>query len=168
MSTLTDYLAANKELRMAVMREIECRPDIDSKDISVRAHGPVVTLIGFVPTFAEKANAERAAQSVPGVLSIANDLEVRRSSRTDREIAGDVQRALRSNFTVPKIAAAVHEGFVTVEGTVDWNYEKELAVEAAASVCGVRGVINLIGVKLQTSPAPIKETMGAALQNEQH
>jgi osmotically-inducible protein OsmY len=52
MSTLTDYLAANKELRMAVMREIVCRPDIHSKDISVRAHGPVVTLLGFVPTFA--------------------------------------------------------------------------------------------------------------------
>jgi osmotically-inducible protein OsmY len=136
------------------MREIVCRPDIHSKDISVRAHGPVVTLLGFVPTFAEKANAERAAKSVPGVVSIANDIEVR-STRTDPEIAADVQHALQSNVMVPqaKITAAVHEGFVPLEGTVDWNYERGVAVEAAESVLGVRGVINLLAVKLRVSPA---------------
>jgi osmotically-inducible protein OsmY len=169
MSTLTDYLAANKELRMAVMREIVCRPDIHSKDISVRAHGPVVTLLGFVPTFAEKANAERAAKSVPGVLSIANDIEVRPSTRTDPEIAADIQHALQSNVMVPqaKITAAVHEGFVTLEGTVDWNYEKGVAVEAAESVLGVRGVINLLAVKLRVSPASVKEATEAALRRNE-
>jgi osmotically-inducible protein OsmY len=165
MSTLIEHLATNEELRTAVIREMEGRPDIHSRDISVKAYGPTVTLTGFVHTFAEKARAEKAAKSVRGVLSIANDIEVRPSTRTDPEIARDVHHVLKSNVMVPqaKITAAVHEGFVTLEGRVEWNYEKSAAVEAVEGVRGVRAVINRITVETRVSPSSVKQAIEAAL-----
>jgi osmotically-inducible protein OsmY len=166
MNLTIDHVTTNEELGTAVLREIEWRPDIHSQDISVKATGPTVTLTGFVHTFAEKANAERAAKSVRGVISIANDIEVRPSTRTDPEIARDVQHVLKSNVMVPegKVTATLHEGFVTLEGFVEWNFQKAAAVDAAESVRGVRGVINLIIVKTRVSPASVKEAIEAALR----
>ena len=146
---------------LTVLREIEWRPDIHSQDINVKVAGRAVTLTGFVHTFAEKGSAERAAKSVRGVISIANDIEVRPSTRTDPEIARDVEHVLKSHAMLPdmKITATVHEGFVTLEGTVDWNYQKTSAVDATESVRGVRGVINLITVKPRvTAGSASKET----------
>jgi osmotically-inducible protein OsmY len=144
-----NHVTTNEELRTAVLREIEWRPDIRSQDINVKVLGDAVTLTGFVHTFAEKGSAERAAKSVRGVVSIANDIEVRPSTRTDPEIARDVQHALKSHAMLGdmKIIATIEEGFVTLEGMVEWNYQKTSAVDAAESVRGVRGVINLISVK---------------------
>ncbi len=166
MSTTIDNIKTNDELRTAVLREIEWRPDIQSQDINVKVSGSTVALTGFVHTFAEKASAERAAKTVRGVVSIANDIEVRPSTRTDPEIARDVQHVLRSHALVPetKITATVHEGFVTLEGAAEWNYQKASALEAAERVRGVRGVINLIAVKTQVSPASVKGAIEAALR----
>ncbi len=166
MNTTMEHVTTNEELRTAVLREIEWRPDIHSQDINVKVEGPAVTLTGFVHTFAEKANAERAAKSVRGVISIANDIEVRPSTRTDPEIARDIQHVLKSHVIFPetKITATVHEGFVTLEGTVEWNYQKTSAVDATVSVRGVRGVINLIAVKPRVSPLSINEAIEAAFR----
>lgn len=166
MTTTTDSIKTNEELRTAVLREMEWRPDIQSQDINAKVSGSTVTLTGFVHTFAEKASAEKAAKTVRGVVSIANDIEVRPSTRTDPEIARDVQHVLRSHALIPetKITATVHEGFVTLEGDVEWNYQKASAVDAAESVRGVRGIINLIAVKTQVSPASVKASIEAALR----
>jgi osmotically-inducible protein OsmY len=166
MNITKNYVTNDQELRTAVVREVEWRPDIQSQDISVKVSGSTVTLTGFVHTFAEKGSAERAAKSVRGVISIANDIEVRPSTRTDPEIARDVQHVLQSHVMVPetKITATVQEGFVTLEGTVEWNYQKASTADAAESVLGVRGVINLIKVKPRVSPASIKEAIEAALR----
>ncbi len=166
MNTTMDQVATNEKLRTAVLSEIEWRPDIQSRDINVKVSGATVTLTGFVHTFAEKERAERAAKTVRGVVSIANDIEVRPSTRTDPEIARDVQHVLSSHVMIPdaKVTATVHEGFVTLEGTVEWNYQKASAVDAAQSVRGVRGVINLIAVKARVSPASVKGAIEAALR----
>jgi osmotically-inducible protein OsmY len=163
---IPNHVTHDEELRTAVLREIEWRPDIHSQDINVRASGSAVALSGFVDTFAEKASAEKAAKSVRGVIFIANDIEVRLSTRTDPEIAGDVQHVLKSHALLPEtnITATVREGFVTLEGTVEWNYEKTSAVEAAESVRGVRGVWNRIAVKPHVSPASVKDAIDAALR----
>jgi osmotically-inducible protein OsmY len=165
MSTLIEHLAANEERRTAVIREMEGCPDIHSGDISVKAYGPTVTPTGFVPTFAEKAKAEKALKSVRGVLSVANGIVVRPSTRTDPEIARDVHQVLKSNVMVPlaKITATVHEGFVTLEGRVEWNYEKSAVVEAVEPVRGVRAVINRITVETRVSPSSVKQAIEAAL-----
>jgi osmotically-inducible protein OsmY len=166
MDITLDRVATNEELRNAVLNEIEWRPDIQSKDINVKASGSAITLTGFVHTFLEKANAERAAKSVRGVVSIANDIEVRPSTRTDPEIARDVQHVLKSNVMVPesRITATVHEAFVTLEGTVEWNYQKASAEDAVEAVRGVRGVINVIMVKPRPSAAAVRDTIEAALR----
>jgi osmotically-inducible protein OsmY len=165
MTTLTDHPSTNEALRVAVIRKIERHPDIHSSNLSVETYGPTVTLAGFVHTFAEKANAGTAAKSVSGVLSIANDLEVGRSTRTDPEIARDLQHGLESNLLVPqaKITPAVHDGFVTLEGTVEWNYERSAAGEAAEAVRGVRGVTNLVTINTRVSPSSVKQAIEAAL-----
>ena len=167
MTMLTDHLATNEALRVAVIRKMERHPDTYSRDINVKAYGPTVTLTGCVQTFTEKLNAEQAAKSVRGVLFIANDIEVCPSNRTDPEIARDAQRVLKSNTTVPqeKITVGVHEGFVTLEGTVEWNYEKYAAVEAVESVPGVRGVLNQITVKTLGS-CSAKIAIEAALRRD--
>ena len=137
-------------------------PDIKSRDISVKASGSTVTLTGFVHTYAEKASAEKAARSVRGVISIANDIAAQPSFRTDPEIARDLQHFLKSHVLVPesKITAAVHEGFVTLDGAVE-NYQKAAMEHAAESV---RGVINLISVKPKISPVLVKEAIEAAIR----
>ena len=166
MRITSDCVTHEEELRTSVLREIEWRPDIRSQDINVKVSGSSVTLAGFVHTFAEKASAERAAKSVRGVICIANDIEVRPSTRTDPEIARDLEHLLKSHVMVPetKITATVHDGFVSVEGTVEWNYQKCSAVDAAVSVRGVRGVFNLITVKPRVSPILVKEGIEAALR----
>jgi osmotically-inducible protein OsmY len=93
-------------------------------------------------------------------MNIANDLEVP-STRTDPEIARDAQRVLKSNamLSQARITAAVHQGFVTIEGDAEWNYQKYAAIEAVESVRGVRGVINQITVKTPESPSTIKQAI---------
>jgi osmotically-inducible protein OsmY len=169
MATLTNHLSTNEALRVAVIRKIETHPYIHSSDINVETYGPAIMLTGFVQTFAEKANAENAAKSVSGVLSIANDIEVRPSTETDPEIACELQHVLKSNPVVPeaKITAAVHDGFVTLEGSLEWNYQKSAAGAAAEGIRGVRGVINLIAINTQGSPSSIKQAIEAALRSSE-
>jgi osmotically-inducible protein OsmY len=164
--SIPNSIAHDETLRTAVLREIEWRPDIHAQDIDVKASGSAVALSGFVDTFAEKASAEKAAKSVRGVLLIASDIEVRPSTRTDPEIAGEIRQALKSHALLPEtnIDATVREGFVTLEGTVEWNYQKVSALEAAESIRGVRGVWNRIAVKPQVSPASVKDAIDAALR----
>jgi osmotically-inducible protein OsmY len=166
MMNIPNYATHEEELRTEVVREIEWRPDIHSQDIHVKVSGSAIKLTGFVQTLAEKASAEKAAQSVRGVIFIANDIEVRPSTRTDPEIARDVQHVLKSHAMVPEtnITATVREGFVTLEGTVEWNYQKTCAIEAAESVRGVLGVWTLIAVKPRVSPASVKDAIDAALR----
>jgi osmotically-inducible protein OsmY len=166
MRIANDHATHDEDLRTAVLREIEWRPDIHSQDINVKVSGSAVALAGFVHTLAEKKSAEEAAKSVRGVISIANDIDVRPSTRTDPEIARDLQRVLRSHFMIPetKITATVRGGIVTLEGTVEWNYQKTSAVDAAGTVRGVLGVCNLIAVKPRVSPAPVKDEIDAALR----
>jgi osmotically-inducible protein OsmY len=166
MMNIPNHAAHDEALRIAVLREIEWRPDIHSQDINVKVSGSAVALTGFVHTFTEKAIAEKAAKSVRGVLSIANDIEVRPSTRTDLEIACDVQHVLKSHAMVPEtsITATVRQGVVTLEGTVEWHYQKAFAVEAAGSVRGVLGVWNRIAVKPRVSPASVKDAIDAAIR----
>ncbi len=166
MRIANDHATHNEDLRTAVLREIEWRPDIHSQDINVKVSGSAVALTGFVRTLAEKKSAEKAAKSVRGVISIANDIDVLPSALTDPEIARDVQHVLRSHVMIPetKITATVRGGIVTLEGTVEWNYQKTSGVDAAETVRGVLGVCNLIAVKPRVSPASVKDEIDAALR----
>ena len=156
----------DKQLREAVLRQLEWEPEIESQDISVNAKEGVVTLTGFVHSYAEKVAAEKAAKSVYGVKAVANDIEVKPMTRTDPEIARDVIEAMKLDLRVPddRLKAGIRDGFVTLEGKVEWHYQREAAESCARKVNGVRGVTNKIEVKPTISTTEVKTKIEDALR----
>ena len=158
---------SDDEIRNSVLTELKWDPKITSTDIGVAVKDGVVTLSGFVSSYWEKNAAEKAAKRVYGVKAIANDLEVKLlSSRTDPEIAREVVQELQSHVAIPadKIKATVRTGLVTLEGTVDWQYQKLLAESAVKKIRGVISVTNNIEVKPNVSPTEIKSKIEEALK----
>ena len=150
-----------------VRLELKWDPKIASTDIAVAVKDGVVTLTGFVRSYFEKDAAEKAAKRVYGVRGIANDIEVKlSSSRTDPEIARDAVHEIQNHVSLPadKIKVTVKNGWVTLEGTVDWQYQKVLAESAVKKLRGVIGVTNSIEVKPQVSPSEIKNKIEDSLK----
>ena len=154
------------QLHDAVQRQLEWDPEIDDSRIAVVASEGVVTLTGFVHTYAAKLAAERSVKRVGGVRGVANDLQVvLRGTRTDPEIALDAVHALRIRTRVPNtVTVTVREGFVTLEGVVDWTFQKVAAGLAAAFLDGVPGVSNLIEVRPNVSEGQIQAAIAEALR----
>jgi osmotically-inducible protein OsmY len=158
---------SDDEIRNSVLMELKWDPKVTSDDIGVAVKDGVVTLTGFVPSYWEKDAAEKAARRVYGVKAVANDLEVKLlSSRTDPEIARDIVNELESHISIPanNIKATVRNGWVTLEGNVDWQYQKLLAESAVKKIRGVIGVANNIEVKPVVSPTDIKSKIDEALR----
>jgi osmotically-inducible protein OsmY len=164
LATMTDT-----ELQQDVQRELQWEPSVEAAHIGVSVKNGVVTLTGYVPSYAEKYAAERAANRVYGVRAVANELEVRlpgSSERTDEDIAEATINALKANTLVPddKIKVIVSKGWVTLEGKVEWQYEKIAAEDAVRYITGVKGVSNLITVKPRVSPSEIKSKIENAFK----
>ena len=162
-------MKSDLELRRDVLDELEWEPSIDAAGIGVTAHNGVVTLNGTAKTYTEKLTAERATERVHGVKAIANDIEVRlpgAHARTDSEIAEAAVNALRWKTMVPeaRIKVAVSKGWITLEGDVDWQYEKDAAFNAVHFLVGVHGVTNLITVKPRASATEVKSRIEAAFR----
>jgi osmotically-inducible protein OsmY len=141
---------SDRQLRDAVLKQLEWDPQVTSRDISVSAADNVVTLTGFAHHYSEKYSAEKAAKSVYGVRAVANDIEVKLGTmRSDPEIARDLAQATKIDVTLPNngIKTTVQDGFVTLEGTVEWNFQRTRIEAAARNVPGVRGVMNHIFIK---------------------
>jgi len=150
-----------------VIRQLDWDPQVISRDINVATTDNVVALTGFVHSYADKLAAERAAQSVYGVKAVANDIEVKPASvRTDPEIARDIVHAMKINVIVPddKIKTLVKDGFVTLDGTVDWDFQRKGAETCARHIDGVRGVANLVTVKPRVSAADVSIKIEQALR----
>jgi osmotically-inducible protein OsmY len=152
-------------VRDAVMRQLEGDPRVDAGAIGVSATSGVVTLGGFVDSYAGKLAAERAAKRVRGVRAVANELQVRlRLARADDDIARDAARALELRSAVPEgVQAVVHEGHVTLTGTATWAFQREAAEKAVRHVRGVLGVANRIEVRPLTSPGDVRHRIVEAL-----
>jgi osmotically-inducible protein OsmY len=152
-----------------VESELNFEPSINAAEIGVAVKGGIVTLSGRVPSYWEKIAAERAAARVSGVKAVANELEVRlpgSSERTDEDIARAAVDTLRWTVLVPqdKIKVKVSKGWVTLEGSVDWQYQKSAAEKAVRKLVGVVGVSNLVEVKPAVSKAEVKSSIEAALK----
>jgi osmotically-inducible protein OsmY len=143
--SLTDL---DMRVRDHVVRQLDWDPEVDASAIGVTAKNGVVTLTGYIDTYAGKLAAERAAKRVRGVRGIANDLEVRlKIGRTDSDIAADAVRALELRGTVPAtIQVAVHDGHVTLTGKAGWLYQARDAEKAVRHIKGVRGIFNHVEV----------------------
>jgi len=159
----------DRELQEHVQKALDWEPSIDAADVGVSVDAGVVTLRGDVKSYGEKAAAERVALKVFGVKAVANDIDVRLSSglkRTDTDIAQAALSALAWNTMVPKdkITIAVEDGWVSLSGQVDWEYQRASAARAIRDLTGVRGVSNAITVLPHASVADVKSKIEAALK----
>ena len=149
----------DRELRQHVENALDWEPSINARDVGVSVDEGVVTLRGTVGSYTEKVNAERTTGRLYGVKAVANDLSVRLISgyeRTDTEIAQAAAAALAWNTVVPegRVTATVDNGWITLNGTLDYYYQSAAAERAVRDLTGVRGVSNCI--LLQAPVAPVK------------
>ena len=157
------------ELKKSVEAELNWEPSVNAAEIGVAVKDGVVTLTGRVGSYWEKVAAENAAARVAGVRAVANELEIHLPSsneRTDEDIAQAAVNRLEWSVSVPKdrIKVKVSKGWLTLEGTVDWQYQKTAAEEAVRNLAGVKGVLNHIEVKPQVSKTEVKSAIEAALK----
>lgn len=162
-------MSSDDDIKRNVEAELRWEPDIDATDIAVAVRDGVVTLTGFVRSYSQKWEAEKAAKRVAGVRGLANDIEVRLPSidqQPDPEIAREAVRALKYElpYSADHITLTIKNGIVTLEGQVEWNFQKERAATAVRRVKGVKGVTNIIAVKPQVQPGDIKRQIEDALR----
>lgn len=156
----------DKQLRDAVVKQLEWAPEIASQDISVNAKDGTVMLSGFVHSYAEKVAAERVAKSVYRVRAVANDIGVRPTSRTDPEIARDIVHALALDVMVPadRVKVTVRDARVTLEGSLDWHFQAKAAESTARRVKSVLDLTNKIAVQTKSSAVGVKTKIEEALR----
>lgn len=148
----------NAELQADVQNAIKWEPLLNAAEIGVTAKDGVVSLTGVVDSYAKKLEAENAAKKVIGVKALVEKIEVKFPNawtKTNAEIANEVLSALKSNWSVPndKVTVKVEDGWVTLEGELSWNYQKEAAKSAVNYLTGVKGVTNNIKIKSETHDA---------------
>jgi osmotically-inducible protein OsmY len=166
--TIATTLRTDAEIQAEVLTELKWEPRVQAPEIGVAVKDGVVTLTGFVDSYSKRWAAEDAAHRVRGVKAVANDIEIRlgaASERTDPEIAAAAARALQWDaLLVPeKIDVTVSKGWITLRGTVDWQYKKHEAERVVRNLSGVKGVSNLIDVKPKVQPAEIRKQVEQAL-----
>ena len=151
--------------RDAVIAQLDWDPEVDASAVGVAVRDGVVTLTGYIGTYAGKLAAERAAKRVHGVRAVANDVEVRlRLERTDADIAADAARALELLSAVPdSVQAVVNKGHVTLTGTVNWMYQSLAAEKALRHIRGVRSVLNHIAVAAPAAERDVRHRIVEAL-----
>lgn len=160
--TLTDM---DLRVREAVRRQLDWDPDVDSSAVGVAAKNGVVTLTGFIDTYAGKLAAERAAKRVHGVRAVANEIDVRlKLERTDVDIARDAARALELRIGIPEsVQVVVHNGHVTLTGKVGWIAQKKNAEKAVQHLRGVRGVFNHVEVSPEGTHRDVRRRIVEAM-----
>jgi osmotically-inducible protein OsmY len=163
--TTASITGSDVRLRNTVVRQLDWDPEVDASAIGVSASEGVVTLTGFIDTYTGKLAAERVAKRVRGVRAVANDLVVRlRVDSTDPEIAHDAMHCLKLRPALgDTVQAMVHNGRVTLTGTVEWLYQKNQAEEAVRHIRGVAGVLNHIAVQPRTERRDVQKRIVRAL-----
>jgi osmotically-inducible protein OsmY len=148
----------NAELQTDVQNAIKWEPLLNAAEIGVTAKDGIVSLTGVVDSYSKKVEAENAAKKVIGVKALVEKIEVKFPStwtKTSDEVASEVLLALKSNWSVPKdkVKVKVEDGWVTLEGELPWNYQREAAKSAVNYLIGVKGVTNNIKIKSEIHDA---------------
>jgi osmotically-inducible protein OsmY len=161
-ASLTD---ADVLVRDSVLRQLDWDRAVEASGVGVTAKNGAVTLTGYVDTYSGKLAAERIAKRVRGVRAVANDIEVRlKLERMDADIAADIVRSLQLRTTIPDgVQAVVHNGHVTLTGTVEWVFQSQEAARAVRHIPGVRGVINYIVVAPRAAERDVRHRIVEAL-----
>ena len=148
-------MRSNEELQQDVQNALKWEPQLHAAEIGVTAKDGIITLTGTVDSYAKKAEAEEAAKNVTGVKAVVEKITVHFDNwgeKTDNEIANEVINACKWHWDIPneKIKIKVEDGWVTLEGEIEWNYQKEAAKKAVSNLMGVKGVTNNIMIVSST------------------
>jgi osmotically-inducible protein OsmY len=162
-------MKTNQDLQKDVQDAIKWEPLLNAAEIGVTAKDGVITLTGTVDSYAKKLEAEDAAKNVAGVKAVAEEIVIKYGDygkKSDTEIANEVLNAWKWNWEVPeeKIKVKVENGWVTLEGELEWNYQREAAKKAIKNLSGVMGVLNHIKIKSETHDAIEKAAIECALE----
>lgn len=157
------------QIQQDVMDELKWQPFLNSSEIGVAVKNGIVTLSGTVDSYSKKLSAERAAKKVAGVKAIAEEIQIAVSPgyrKTDTEIADAVFNALKWHSAVPeeKVKIKVEDGVVTLEGVLEWEYQRASARVAIQNLSGVRSVINLITIKPKLNPIELEQKITEAFR----
>ena len=159
----------NLQLQQDVLDELQFEPSVDAAEIGVTAKDGIVTLTGTTKTYSEKWSATKAAERVNGVNAVVDQIKVDLPStheRNDEDIARAAVQALEWDVRVPhtRLVVKVEEGFITLDGDLDYHYQKLAAANAVRNLMGVKGVIDLIHVKPMANPVDVKTKIETALK----
>jgi len=163
-------MKTDADLKRDVQAELAWDPAVKSTEVGVAVKDGVVTLSGHLGTYAEKYAVQRALRRVPGIKAIALELDVLLApnhKRSDTEIALAAEHALQWNTLIPdKIRVTVDKGWLTLQGEVDWDYQRHGAEKAVRPLMGVVGISNEITLKTRVAPADIEKSIANALQRQ--
>jgi len=164
-------MKTDHQIKQDVIAELEWDPAINSNAIGIAVNDGVVTVSGHIDTYAQKRVIEKALRRVNGVKTVALDLDVSLSQQNQREDTGPalaVHNALKWNSVVPvdKIRAAVDNGWVTLTGEVDWNYQRIAAEKAVRPLLGVTGISNDISLSPRPVTADVLSSIEGALKRQ--
>lgn len=159
----------DSEIERDVRDELQWDPDLDAENIAVSVKDGVVLLTGFTRSYTDRLEAEAAAKRVAGVHAVANDIEVRLPAidqRPDPDIARDAVAVLKAQLPIShdKIKVIVKDGWITLEGTAEWQYQKTTAENAVRKIRGVKGVTNVIQLKPAVQPTDIQRKIQEAFK----
>ena len=165
--TRTD-VGNDEQIHQEVLAELRWDARILPNEIGVAVKDGIVTLTGWVDSYSKKWAAEEAAHRVRGVKAVVNDVEVKlsdSSERTDPDIAEAAVRGLSWDALLPvdTIKVTVSKGIVTLDGEVEWQFQREDAERVVRRLMGVKGVVNLITVKPRVPPEELKRKIEEAL-----
>ena len=160
-------MKSDNQIQKDVMEQLKWEPFLNASEIGVAVKNGIVTLSGQIDTYSKKLSAEKAAKKVAGVKAIAEDIQIGVSpayNKTDAEIAEAVLNALKWHTSVQeeKIKIKVENGNVTLEGEVEWEYQRNNVRTAIENITGVRSVYNLITVKPKITPSDIQQKISSA------
>jgi osmotically-inducible protein OsmY len=159
----------DREIKAQVESALDWEPSVDASDVGVSVDDGVVTLRGNVPSYVDKGAAERATLRVYGVKAVADELNVRLLAgyeRSDSDIALAAVAALKWHTLVPpdRVTVVVGNGWLTLQGTVEWQYQKNAAAGAVKALTGVKGIANEIVVAPHVNTANVQAKIEAAFK----
>jgi osmotically-inducible protein OsmY len=162
-------MRSDHEIRLDIEHEFRWDPQVREDDLAVGVRNGIATLGGVAKSYGGRWTAERLASRVKGVKAVANEIEVKLpsgSGRSDPDIARAVVNALQWHTSIPddRLAVRVEDGWVTLDGEVDWYFQKEAAGHAVRHLMGVRGMWDLITVKARPTSPEVKDQIKRALE----
>lgn len=164
-------MKSDSELKKEVLSELLWDPHVSEAKVGVSVNEGVVTLTGHLDSYAEKVAARRAAERVNGVRAVAVELDVipqGSHQRSDTEIALAVEHALGWSTSVPqdRVKVTVERGWVTLNGELDWNFQRRAVERMVRQLKGVIGITDNIALKALPIPAQLTDRIQDALTRQ--